>query len=63
MQINSEVMATTNIRIDLKTKDKLSALGKHGDSFNSIITMLLYEHELLTAIAKNHPDVVQRQKK
>lgn len=60
MQINSELMATTNIRVDVKTKEKISALGKHGDSFNSILEMLLYEHELLAALNRDHPDIVKR---
>ena len=45
MQINSEEMTTTNIRIDIKTKDRLSAHGRHGDSFNSIIERLLDEND------------------
>jgi hypothetical protein len=63
MQTDSEVVGTTNIRIDLKTKDKLSSLGKHGDSFNSIIEMLIWEHHLLESIAKDHPDIVQKKKR
>lgn len=51
METISEEMATTNIRIDLKTKDRLSALGKHGDSFNSIIERLLDERETRQTIA------------
>lgn len=43
MEIITDEMTTTNIRIDLKTKDRLSARGKHGDSFNSIIERLLDE--------------------
>lgn len=60
MQTISEEMATTNIRIELETKDKLSALGKHGDSFNSIIEMLIYEHGILAELAKGHQDKVTR---
>lgn len=59
MQINSEEMTTTNIRVEVRTKDKISSLGKHGDSFNSILEMLLYEHELLAALARDHPDIVK----
>jgi len=62
MQTDSFVVGTTNIRIDQRTKEKLSALGKHGDSFNSIIEMLIWEHALLDAIARDHPDIVQRKK-
>jgi hypothetical protein len=63
MQTIPEAMTTTNIRVDVKTKDKVSALGKHGDSFNSILVMLLYEHDLLAAIAKDHPDIVQHKQR
>jgi len=62
MQTNSLSVNSTNIRIDSKTKDKLSALGKHSDSFNSIIEMLIYEHELLVAFARDHPDIVKRER-
>ena len=56
-------MVTTGIRIDVRTKERISALGKHGDTFNSILVMLLYEHDLLVSLAKEHPDVVQRKDK
>ena len=60
MQSIPELMETTNIRIELRTKDRLSALGKHGDSFNSIIEMLIYEHKLLEALSEKYPDIVKR---
>ena len=50
------VKDTVNIRIDSSTKDELSALGKHGDSFNSIIEQLLIEHEILDEVVKKYPD-------
>jgi hypothetical protein len=62
MQTKSLPVDSTNIRIESKTKDKLSALGKHSDSFNSIIEMLLYEHALLAAIAEKHPDIVKKKR-
>ena len=50
------VKDTLNIRIDASTRDQLSALGRHGDSFNTIIEQLLNEHEILTDIAKKYPN-------
>ena len=60
MQIDSVVVGTTNIRIDLKTKDKLSALGKHGDSFNSIIEELMREHYILASLAPGYPGEIAK---
>lgn len=62
MQTKSLPVDSTNIRIDAKTKDDLSSLGKHGDSFNSIIAMLIYEHRLLEALARDHPDIVKKKR-
>ena len=62
MQTKSLSVESTNIRIDAKTKDDLSSLGKHGDSFNSIIAMLIYEHRLLVALSEKYPDIVKRGK-
>jgi len=62
MQTDSVVVDSTNIRINADTKEQLSALGKHGDSFNSIIAMLIYEHKLLEAISAKHPEIVKRTK-
>jgi len=41
MQNNSIGAESTNIRIKPETKDRLSAVGRHGDSFDSIIQKLL----------------------
>lgn len=34
-------MVKTTIQIDTATRDKLSARGKHGDSYDDIINRLL----------------------
>lgn len=34
-------MAKTSIQIDTKTRDKLHAVGKHGETYDQIINKLL----------------------
>ncbi len=39
-----ESTITTTIRVSLKTKDKLIAIGKKDQSFDNIVSSLLLEH-------------------
>lgn len=34
-------MSKTTIQIDTKTRDRLSAIGKHGETYDDIINRLL----------------------
>lgn len=52
-------MPKATLKIDPITRDRLAKLGAKGDTFDNIIVMLLYEHDLLAAIARDHPEIVQ----
>jgi len=39
------VVSSTNISVNVKTKEKLKKLCKYGDSMDKIINKLIEEHE------------------
>lgn len=45
MESNPETMPTTNIRVDLKTRDRLAKLGKYGDSMDTILVRVIDYYE------------------
>ena len=47
MEINSEEMGSTNIRVSTTTRDRLAKLGGYNDTMDAILVKILDELEEL----------------
>lgn len=50
-------MSDTNIRVNVKTRDRLASIGKYGDSMDDIINRCIDAYYLASGEDPHKPDV------